>query len=106
MINQILYLLDHQPAKNPANGYRKVARLFFESQHHPLNSAKKLHAFVLTIDFGKGAGYIGGASFYLARNSGSSTWQRRYRGQTTNRVFLGFEIGVTRNANRLPYLSH
>jgi hypothetical protein len=78
-------------------GSKKIGRVFFESQPK---------RFVLVVDFGPGAGYIGGRTFYLARNSGSAQWRRTYRPDVRNRTFFGFEIGLTVNANRVPYLAH
>lgn len=57
--------------------------------------------FVLSIDFGKGAGYIGGRTLYLAFNSGSRRWARRNRGLPWYSPIL--QCSLTRNANRVPY---
>lgn len=63
------------------------------------------YSFVLQI--GKGAGYRWGVSFFLARNSGSRRWQLTYRGRADrNFAPFGFELGWTRNGNRVPYVSH
>lgn len=63
-------------------------------------------SYAFTLHIGRGAGYIGGVTFFFARNSGSRNWQRRYRGQADRRAPFGFEIGWTRNGNRVPYVSH
>lgn len=63
-------------------------------------------SYVFKLQIGKGAGYIGGVTFFFARNSGSRNWQRRYRGQADRWAPFGFEIGWTRNGNRVPYVSH
>ena len=56
--------------------------------------------FVFGYQHGRGAGYIGGWTIYLAINSGSRSWQIRNRAR---RWFSPLEIGWTLNANRIPY---
>jgi hypothetical protein len=49
-----------------------------------------------------GAGYLGGCTFYVGWNPGSRQWLRRHR---NIRQFI-LRLGVTRNANKVPYCSH
>jgi len=81
-----------------------TVRLFVETQTFRYGS----NPFVVKLHFGEGsfigAGYIGGSTLYLARNSGSSQWKHQFRGQPLPK--FGIEFGWTRNANRVPYLAH
>jgi len=63
-------------------------------------------SWVLSLQWRKGAGCIGGRTLFVAYNSGSRNWQLRFRGRAYNRALLGFEAGLTRNANIVPYVSH
>lgn len=47
--------------------------------------------------FGRGAGYIGGATLFFARNCARP--ENRY-------VPVPFQFGITRNANAVPYTRH
>jgi len=66
------------------------------------------------LSFGPGAGYVSwnadrsavlvyGRTLYVAWKSGSRTWQRRFRGRGW---WCPLELGITRNAGRIPYCSH
>jgi hypothetical protein len=67
-------------------------------------------SYVFKVDLGlgswKGAGYIHGITFFFARNSGSARWAKQHRGKSDRHTPFGFEIGWTRNGNRVPYVSH
>lgn len=66
---------------------------------------------VIRLMWGPGAGYIGGFTVYAAYNSGSTRYARNFRNWTrsngtpvpwlTRRT--GIEIGITRNANLVPF---
>lgn len=58
--------------------------------------------FRLKVLYGRGAGYIGGWTFYLAWNAGSRNHMRSKFGKMPRKLELGF----TRNANRVPFMSH
>ena len=72
---------------------------------------------VFGVQFGPGAGYcqwnddrsrvlVYGRSFFLSHRSGSLQWAKRHRGgQTVGRSFFGWEVGITRNSNRVPWAS-
>ena len=72
--------------------------------------------FVAKVVFGKGAGWIGGRTLFLAHNSGSKNHRDDHKGG--ERFFLpgcryrwehiqagGWELGLTQNANAVPYVS-
>ena len=52
--------------------------------------------------YGPGAGYIGGWTAYVAWNAGS----RRSMFSKFGKMPSKLELGVTRNANKVPYMSH
>ncbi len=60
--------------------------------------------YVARLIYGPGAGYVGGWTFYLAlncpdmRQPGGVRWMHQYRKM--------IQIGITRNANRVPYCQH
>src|SRR6478752_3004435 len=65
------------------------------------------NGFASRLQLGRGAGCKGGATAYLAFNSGSRNWQHQYRGgfrsngkaaSLLSRLFK-IEVGITRNAN-------
>ena len=63
-------------------------------------------AWLLTVLVGthrswKGAGYIGGATFYLGNKT-----QGRYPNGTVNYRPSKFVFGFTRNGNAVPWLTH
>lgn len=72
------------------------------------------HGFAARLHLGGGAGYRGGATAFLAWRSGSRWWTNRFRGgQRINgkpyNLFTrlsGIELGLTRNANIVPHMSH
>ena len=59
--------------------------------------------------FGKGAGYKGGSTIFLAWCSGSRKWHLQFRGERAYRQRFGswhigpLEFGWTRNANSVPW---
>lgn len=59
--------------------------------------------FVFLVQNPKGAGCIGGWTAYLALNSGKREWEINHRGRHS---FFPVELGLTRNFNRVPYVSH
>ncbi len=89
---------------------------YFASIHADYKPAWKViglripSSYVFKLDLGvgpwKGAGYIHGITFFFARNSGSARWNKKFLGRHYRRTPFGFEIGWTRNANRVPYVSH
>lgn len=70
-------------------------------------------SFVLKALHGRGAGYIGGWTVFVAFNSGSRAWQRAHRNdckhdgkrQSLFTRLTSIEVGFTRNANLVPYVS-
>lgn len=64
------------------------------------------NTYVAKIVVGQGAGYIHGVTFFFARHSASARWNRQFRGSHHRLTPFGFEIGWTRNGNKVPYVSH
>jgi hypothetical protein len=61
--------------------------------------------------YGPGAGYVGGWTLYVAWNSGSRRWTLNHRSVDHYRRRYGWhfgplEVGITRNANAVPWTSH
>lgn len=67
-----------------------------------LNQNVSGSGWVLLLSLGRGAGYIGGLTAYLAWMAGSWTWLRDYRGGSR----FPLQAGITQNANHVPYTSH
>lgn len=84
----------------------KLIRFFFET---PRWSKRK--GFVLQIVLGSGAGRIHGRTIFIAYNSGSLQWARKFANGHINSIhsFIdytrigNFEVGFTQNANVVPY---
>lgn len=77
---------------------RKIFRVSFSRAYW-----KRPKIWVLTVDFGYGAGYVGGRSLYLARRCPSSTYAR-YRKFFPKRAYgrYAVQFGFTGNANAIP----
>ncbi len=43
--------------------------------------------------------------YFVAYKSGSANWQKHY-GSRKDLVIFGWEMGITQNWNRLPWVSH
>lgn len=87
----------------------KIGKLTLRSntgkQHHYEDAGP-----VFKLQWGSGAGYIGGFTAYVARNSKSMQHSKSFGGRANFRSrysaftrSTGIEIGCTRNANRVPY---
>ena len=96
-------------------GKRQLVRVMCETQAAPFQRINLLPAMALKINFGPGAGYIGGRTFFLAFNSGQLKWNWTHRNidcQATSRRWFEYirweliECGFTQNANIPPYLCH
>lgn len=76
--------------------FNRAIRVIFTRSELPLS-----RDWTLTVHLGRGAGYIGGASLWIANAANSQIIGfpapvRRYQQH--------FSFGVTRNWNRLPYV--
>lgn len=58
--------------------------------------------FVFKALYGRGAGYIGCFTFFIAWRSGKREWLQRHR----NIKWPALDIRFTKNANRVPYMMH
>jgi len=62
-------------------------------------------AWAIFFHIGRGAGYIHGATAYITWRSGSARWANQFRGEALPFLYP-LQIGLTRNGNKVPYLSH
>jgi hypothetical protein len=82
-------------------------RLSYKTNYRGYN----YRGFVLEVIIGKGAGYIGGHTVFIAYNSGSLKWLRNNRNGIVSfqHNFIDYsrigniELGFTQNANVVPY---
>jgi len=82
--------------------YRANGRLLFGF----VRNRFALSGFACQWLFGAGAGYKGGCTAFFAWRSGSLRWQRAYRPNWQSSLLArltSLEIGITRNANNVPY---
>lgn len=59
-------------------------------------------SFVFKFSWNKGAGYIGGWTFYIARNAGSWIHSQRFSGTKNPK----FKMGFTKSSPKVPYMHH
>lgn len=69
----------------------RLGRLFAENGGHD-------NAWVITFGFGNGAGYINGFTAYIAGNC-----QNKKQPASKRRNRIPLQIGITTNANHVPY---
>jgi|307.fasta_scaffold738178_1 hypothetical protein len=95
----------------PIRIYRQNGKLLFSFERgFPENG------FATRLNIGPGAGYKGGCTIYLAFNSGSRHWVNNRRGgynpwngfkpYSLFTRLTGIELGITRNANVVPFMNH
>ncbi len=79
----------------------KTIRLIDSRAQRVIFSRSFLGDWTLTAHFGRGAGYLGGASLWLANAANSQFFGPR---KSVRMYQRRFSFGATRNANRLPWV--
>jgi hypothetical protein len=87
-------------SREMVGAYRNLITVALSSGRRMAGAA----SWIFRVNFGRGAGYIGGRTFFLSWNSGMLYWNAHMKGDRLPKNRL--QIGFTNNANRVPWLSH